>query len=227
MKNIQPTIDMFEERKDLADQRYKTWYWKSLFGMILICLLLIQGVVATSYKQERAIDIQEPCFNNGTYCSTSAICNITIYNPQSTVLVANQRMTNKVSYHNYTLAASSTDEIGIYKYDVSCCDYTGGVLCSADTFDFEITPSGFTETLGFYFIALVIIGGLIVLGFTIKDGWFVVLGGLGAIIFGIYSINSGIAGMRDMFITWGIGLFEIGAGSYLAIKSGIEMIGDM
>jgi hypothetical protein len=46
-------------------------------------------------------------------------------------------MTNKVSYHNYTLI--NTSAIGTYNYDVSCCD---GLECSAGSFTLDITSTG-------------------------------------------------------------------------------------
>ena len=40
---------------------------------------------------------------------------------------------------------------------------------------------------------------------------------MGLIMLGIYSINFGVVGFRDMFMTWAIGLFEIAIGAILAI----------
>jgi hypothetical protein len=98
---------------------------------------------------------------------------------------------------------------------------------STFTYTYEITPSGtsggFGGTLGFYIIVLAIIVGVVVLGFSIQEPWFVIIGGMFLMMTGIYSINSGVAGYRDMFMTWGIGLFEIGIGAYLSIKSGMEL----
>lgn len=109
--------------------------------------------------------------------------------------------------------------IGTYTYcTLGDVGGTDTVACN----DFEITPTGFQGTLGFYFILLAILGGIVLLGFSIKEAWFVVLGGMGFIMLGIYSINYGIVGFRDMFMTWTIGLFEIGAGAILAVGSAIQ-----
>lgn len=90
----------------------------------------------------------------------------------------------------------------------------------------EVTPSGFTNTVGFTFIILLVFICLIGLGFWIKDGWFVVFGGLGLMGFGVYSIINGIAGFKDDLVTWGTSLFFIGVGAYLSINSAIEMINE-
>ena len=89
---------------------------------------------------------------------------------------------------------------------------------------FEVTPSGFTGTLGFTFIILLVCGALILLGFSIKDGWFVIFGGMGLIAFGIYCFINGIAGFKDTLVTQGTSLFFIGVGAYLAINSALEMM---
>ena len=58
-------------------------------------------VLGRVYQQDKEVDLKVPCFNNGTYCSGSATCNVTILYPNSSVLVDNQLMTNGGSYHNY------------------------------------------------------------------------------------------------------------------------------
>jgi hypothetical protein len=73
---------------------------------------------------------------------------------------------------------------------------------------------------------ILLIAGLIVMGFSVKEGWFVVMGGMGLIMLGIYSINYGIAGFRDMFMTWGLGLFEIFVGGYLSIRAAFEIMSE-
>lgn len=104
--------------------------------------------------------------------------------------------------------------IGTYAYVIECNStaqvaFVSGII--------EVTPSGFTSTLGFYIILMSIIVLMVILGFSFKEEWFVVLGGMGSIMLGIYSINYGVAGFKDMFMTWGVGLFEIAVGTIMAL----------
>ena len=41
---------------------------------------------------------------------------------------------------------------------------------------------------------------------------------------GIYSINYGVVGFRDMFMTWGVGIFEIAIGTILSVGAAIQKI---
>lgn len=130
----------------------------------------------------------------------------------------------KISGQTFEYNFNQTSVIGTYAYswDNPCVD------CSVNDCgnSFEITPSGFNNTLGFYFIILIIASGMLIIGFKTEDVWFVISSGICFMLIGLYSINYGIAGMRDMFITWGLGLFEIFLGGYLTIKAGLEMTQD-
>lgn len=125
-----------------------------------------------------------------------------------------------ISGQTFEYNFNQTSLIGTYAYswDNPCVDCSQNECGNS----FEITPSGFKDTLGFYFIILLIASGIIFLGFKTEDVWFVIAGGICFMLIGLYSINYGIAGQRDMFITWGIGLFEIFLGGYLTIKAGLE-----
>ena len=91
------------------------------------------------------IDYKKPCFNNGLYCSSLAECNVTIFYPNNSILINNKLMTNKISYHNYTINLSDSCAIscGIYKVDISCTDIT---LSASQTFYVEINPTGIKST---------------------------------------------------------------------------------
>lgn len=117
------------------------------------------------YKKNDKIDIKESCFNNGTYCSASASCNITVYKPSSVVVYSNRLMTNNITYHNFTLINNSdTNETGLYRYFITCND---GSLKNFATFEFEVTDTGGEEPseilkLAFYIGFFVILGGFLI-----------------------------------------------------------------
>ncbi len=182
-----------------------------MLGIILVSLTLISaGQSMGTFKQGEIVRVTETCAD-ATYITISSISA-----PDSTVKLSDKNMTSYGSgefYYNF----NSTSQIGIYEVRV----YSDGCENTA-VYNFEITPSGFTGTLGFYIVLLALVGGLIMLGFQAEEYWFLVMAGMGLIMIGIYSINYGVAGFRDMFMTWGVGLFEIGVGAILSIGAGIQ-----
>lgn len=114
------------------------------------------------YTQGEAADIKVPCMNNGTYCSGSAICNATILAPNDTTLIDNQRMTNALSYHNYTMSTTQTADAGEYTAIVMCLDNGNAAF---DTFKIEINAFGQERLEGSAFISLGILLSLIALVF--------------------------------------------------------------
>ena len=94
---------------------------------------------AITYKQSTDQDLKYPCINNGTYCSGSAVCNITIFSPINDVIINNSLMTNEFAWHNYTLNTTQTDTLGVHQVAIVCND-TGSTGYS--TFEYKITKSG-------------------------------------------------------------------------------------
>ena len=163
---------------------------------------------------------QNNCVNLVNICPLGS-CNETnitkITSPSSSILISDAQATHSKNTWNYSFC--NTSELGVYNvYGLS----SNGTKTIYFVGDFEVTPSGFIDTLGFYLILLIVLGGIVILGFSIKEVWFVVIGGLGFIMLGIYSINYGVVGFKDMFMTWGLGLFEIAVGAILSIGAGIQ-----
>jgi len=191
-----------------------------LYLSVIIGIILLSMISLTSAKLEPVKQNEIAIIKVLSNCSSVNITEITSGN---NINILNAPMTyigGQTFMYNFT----GTYKIGEYTYswDDPCID------CSIDNCgnSFEVTPSGFITTLGFYVILLIIIGSIIGLGFVMKDYWFVVAGGMACMLLGIYSINYGIAGQKDMFMTWGMGLFEIFLGGYLAIKAGLEAAED-
>ena len=170
------------------------------------------------FKVNTLIDYKKPCFNNGTYCSGSSVCNYTVYNPDNSIIVDNLEGTNQGAYHNISFNVAN---IGIYKVDMTCTD---GSLNGAETLYFEVTGSGFQNTVWFYVIILAVSGGIMVLGFYLKDPPIVILGTFGLYFIGIYILINGIVGMKDLVTTWATGLIILGLAFYISAKSSWELI---
>ena len=190
-----------------------------IFLAMLFAIMLVG--VASAAEQSLGTFKQGDCVNLVQICSNCTFNNITsLLYPNSSSTLKDVIMTKSGTEYNYTFCSASI--IGTYVVNGL------GDLDGEDTvwsYTFDITPSGFIDTLGLYCVILAIIAGLVILGFAIKDGWFVVFGGMASIALGLYSINYGIVGFRDSMLTLGTSFFLVGIGAYLAINSAIEMIG--
>jgi hypothetical protein len=197
---------------------YKNSMSKLLLIVTLMCLLVLPTITAID-KSISTVQ-KDKCINLFQICDNCTYVNITSIIGQGTVnSMGSGLMTKTGTYYNYTFCGTSS--IGTYIYN-TCGDLNGVLTC--EPVSFEVTPSGFSGTLGFSFLIILVLGAIAILGFYLKDGWFVVFSGLGLIGFGIYSFINGIAGFKDTLVTQGTALFFIGIGAYLAINSGIQMI---
>ncbi|UCD20528.1 MAG: hypothetical protein JSW08_01985 [archaeon] len=195
-----------------------------LMFVIVIMISCCYGVIAPdqTFTRGDTIDLKIPCFNNGTYCSGSATCNLTIDYPNGTVMVDNQLMTNSVAYHNYTLPDS--DVIGTYFCSTTCVD---GGNTGYSRYTFDITTTGFAGEGMMNIIFFIIVGFAVVilsLGLSKGDPIFVILSSFIFIISGLivyfYPLGylSDLVNIAFAYILWGIG-------AYILIKSSIELLG--
>lgn len=179
-----------------------------LLLMVLLSLTIISAETLI-YQQNTEINLKVPCFNNNTYCSATAVCNITIQNPDGTLLVDNKVMTNSFSYHNYTLLTTDTTKLGSYATTILCID---NGLAGYDNFIFKITGNGkeepegvivvlfvifFLVILGFFaYLLIVSIGHLLSLDFDLKDLSYNF--GLYFVLFGVYMLSKFYLGNPDI-----------------------------
>jgi len=132
---------------------------KILFGAVILLIVssLCLGLI---FKQDKVADIKVPCFNNNSYCSVDAQCNITISYPNGTILVDNGIMTNNISFHNYTLNTNLTSLNGDYSTSIVCNDVSNNGF---STFTFKITPSGTEPSTAQGIVYLILIAIAIIL----------------------------------------------------------------
>lgn len=109
-----------------------------IFGLIFLVLPIVLATTST-FPVSTALDYRVICSNNGSICSSPAICNFTLFYPNQTTLINNKLMTNQTSYHNYTLSANQLASFGEYCGYASCND---AGLKKDSTFCFKITPNG-------------------------------------------------------------------------------------
>ena len=88
---------------------------------------------------DSVVNVFESCEIGGFACDSNFICNITIIDPQESILVLNQEMTRNSTLYNYTLTTEQSLILGEYRTDI-CCTNVSDSECSE--FFYEITPSG-------------------------------------------------------------------------------------
>ena len=199
---------------------------KNKIMFIMFCLIIISFVNAATDTQiadntaqvNTLIKYKKPCFNNGSYCSSSAVCNFTVTDPYQKIILNNTVASNKINYHNVSFYV---DQIGIYNIDMVCCD---GTYCGSETFYLDVTGSGYNNTGMFYLILLLIGGGFIFLGFWIKDAPITIFGSLVLYFIGIYSLMYGIDFIRNLTITRSVSFIILGVAAYISINAASEWI---
>lgn len=190
---------------------------------LVICSLILMSLFITMVSAENI-----GTFKLGTnveitnYCASGTCTYVNLSSikfPDSSMLYINQAMTKNGNNYNYTF--NGTTAIGEYTF-VTCGNPDGVLYCDSDTF--TVTPNGFVNSPLFYIIFIVLAIGLIVLGYSVEDYWLIILGGFVAILFGLYIIIYGLAGMKDTVYTWGIGIIVIMVGAYFGIRAAMETL---
>ena len=149
-------------------------------------------------------------------CENATYVNITISNKDGLVR-ENQGMSLNGS-GNFIYSLTNT-QIG--RHDVTgICD-VNGIPKPFATY-YEVTPSGLTGTLGFYFLIVILSVGVILLGFYVRDPTITVLGTLGLYFLAFYVLFYGIDTIKDPIYTWAFGLITLGSAAYISIKAAYE-----
>ena len=183
--------------------------------LMLVCLLVLPMVFG--------LETLKPAKLNQEYiivqtCATCSYVNISVSN-QEGFLFVNQEMTlngSGIWTYNYT-------PTNIGRYDVTGIGDLDGDATSFATY-FDVTPSGYVGTLGFYFLILILSGGIIILGLWKQDAPIVILGSFGLYFVGLFILFNGIVEIKDTVYTWAIGLIVLMLASYISLKSAYELI---
>lgn len=198
---------------------------KFLFSILILIFLV--GIVSSAdlnFPFNQDIDIKRPCFNNGTYCSSSAVCNITILYPNGIIMPSadNIVMTNQGSFHNITILRGEVDRLGVHQAIMSCTDTAGDIAGNGeDTFTIEITGDGQSFNVFPTELIVFVIGlGLIGVGKVMdKLKVFKFIGAITVFIVGVTTIYPGYSFLNySTLIGKGISLIGIGAGFFFLIE---------
>lgn len=107
------------------------------------------------FKQGEPFNFLFPCVNNGTYCSSTAICSATAIAPNSSIFFSNVTATRIGTLYNITRIG--TFDLGYYHIDATCNDNGQNGI---ETIYAKITPTGRSLTLVesiFYVLILLVL----------------------------------------------------------------------
>jgi len=183
-------------------------------GIFLISLTSAEVQSLGTFKQFDNINLVQTC-TNSTYSNITSV----LYPDSTFALNGEYVMTPTGDGYNYTFTKST--EIGTYIVYGHCNEDN---VDTSWAYDFKITASGLTGTLGFYFLVLILSLGIIIIGFYIQDNWIIALGGFGLIFIGLYILFYGIADFKDPVYTYGIGIITLMLGVYFSIRATLEEI---
>lgn len=185
-----------------------------LFAFAFIIVMGLASANLGTFKENSCVSIR-----------TLANCSVNINEVTSptTTYKLNTSMTNLGGQtYNYTFC--NTAESGTYTYS-----WSGSCLsCGTDNCgnNFEITPSGYHSSgtnIALFLIVCIFMYAIAFIGFFGKHEWVTIIGGMGMLALGLYTINNGIIIYQDA-ITKVFSWTTIGLGAFFAIFPGLELI---
>jgi len=192
---------------------------KRLIIIISLIFLIMPMVIAESditkispVQQGKLVNLQQTCANC-TYVNITKLSS-----PSSLILLTGALMTKNGNAYNYTFRGNQ--ELGTYIVN-TCGDLDGYVAC--DSFTYDVTPSGKSNLLGVFLIVITFIYAIAFFGFFGKNEWLAILGGMGMITLGLFTLNNGIDIYRS-FITETFSWTTIGIGAFFSITAGMSII---
>ena len=200
----------------------------SFFFFFLFSFLLLIPIISSSdltFQYGKEFDIKRPCFNNGTYCTLSRGCNLSITYPDGSSLLNNGVMTNNETYSNYTIFSTSNNQLGELSATMMCCDSAPLIACNFNTFTIEITGDGEPYRTFPHQFSIIIMGFLMIGAGFAKENLriFKTMGAMVIILMGVLTLYPGYS-----FINWttlmgkGMGFTFLGLGFYFLIEDGFS-----
>lgn len=155
----------------------------------------------------------------------SANCTFHLYNSVGSHIVKVNNIVSSDDIYDYEqlIKGGNFSVPGQYSYVFQCNTSTAGGYY---TNYFEVTPTGFVGTLGFYILLLCLSLLIIILGYKFEDEWVVILGSFGFILLGLFILIYGLVGMKDTTYTYAFGIITIMLGAYFAIRAALSKMNE-
>ena len=183
-----------------------------LFGMV------VGFVSAEEYPINNPIEYSKVCINNGTYCSPTTTCYLTLKDKNNKVILSSAQMNYANNLTNYTIPARS--DLGKYYSTIVCCD---NGKCGSEDYTFEVTSTGDNRNNSLLYLLLIAASLVFIFGYFTHNVWFVYISGIMFLITGVYSIMYGFNNIRDTF-TDTIGYVSIGFGILFFVIGAYEQL---
>lgn len=129
-------------RTKISEGRKKLFLAFFVFSLISLSFVSAQETIneqIPSFQFNKAFDLKRACFDNGFFCGSSFVCNVTLFYPDGALLIDNQLMTDQGSFRNISVTQDQNDQLGFIKAIQSCSNVT---LAGPDTFLVAITGDG-------------------------------------------------------------------------------------
>lgn len=205
-------------------RKNKTSYSRiKLFIFIVLGFFLVSTVLPLVNSEQQSLGTYKvgSCISLTQICANCTFNNITsVTAPDSTIVLTQSAMTKSGTVYNKTFC--NTGQQG--RYIVRGLGDPEGTD-TIWTYDFQVTPSGFSNLLGLFIIVTTVIYGIGFVGFFGKNIWVAVLGGLALISLGLFTLLNGIDVYRS-YITEAFSFITIGIGAIFSITAGVELIQD-
>lgn len=151
-----------------------------LLAIVFLCFLspIISAEIQTlgTAKQNVCIDLKQSYYN-------STFTNITgIQYPNKTSLAVNYKMTRD-NFGNYNYTFCGTQDLG--EYIVTTTTDVDGINTNVQ-YNFQITPTGDNNNLGFYIMITIIIIGILIFGVATRNIPITLIGGMITMAWGVY-----------------------------------------
>lgn len=143
---------------------------------------------------------------------TTANCSIRISNPEGTLLIKDTLVYNSGGFNKFISSGNFTRN-GIISFTIYCealgqGGFADGVI--------TISPTGLQGTSAFYFILILIIVCLFVLGYSMENNYIMAFASISILFLGFFVLTYGIDIIKDTnttraigFILWGVGIIAI------------------
>ncbi len=192
-------------------------YLTIILGILLLGITMAEVQTLGTFEDGRDIELKQVASSDYTGCNITSVSF-----PNSSKIVQNVKMSKSGNEYSYNLKGGNTSGVyGQYVVNGECYDGTDYDIWA---YDFDVTPSGFSNTIGFYVLIVIIAFAILVLGFSLEDPWIVLLGCFGMIFLGIWMNINGIDTIQNKTITMALSIIIIAVASYISLKTGLEII---
>lgn len=191
---------------------------KYLFSLMFVLIFLssLSYLSADYLPHKQNTDLEFSITSNN-----ATQCNVTSMDYLDGSIFLNQVMDKNGQTFNSTILSGNFSTLGDYCFNIVCSDSVNiqtGSVCR------EVTPNGTTDTIGFYFLILILSLGIIVIGYYMQDATVVILGSFGLTFIGLYILFNGIVGIKDTTYTWAIGIIILCLAGYIGLRASQEML---